>query len=92
MVLGAVAGVAGYTAWLLVPSTVLIWASGWEHHGNVPEQAYALLGQGRCLVALEDSAAGEPLRQAAKLFSSMGYRPALAETEALIAQTTALAS
>lgn len=64
-------------------------ASGWEHHGTVPEQAYALLGQGRCLVALEDPAAEEPLRQAAELFSSMGYRPALADTEALIAQTTA---
>jgi len=66
--------------------------SGWEHHGNVPERAYALLGQGRCLVALEDPAAEEPLRQAAEMFSSMGSRPALAETEALIAQTTALAS
>ena len=63
-----------------------------EHHGNVPEQAYALLGHGRCLVALGDPAAGEPLRQAAEMFSSMGYRPALAETEALISQTTALAS
>jgi tetratricopeptide (TPR) repeat protein len=72
--------------------TYLEAASGWEHHGNVPEQAYALLGQGRCLVAIADPAAEEPLRQAAELFSSMGYRPALAETEALIAQTTALAS
>ena len=34
---------------------------------------------------------GDPQR-GAQLFSSMGYRPALAETEALIAQTTALAS
>lgn len=62
---------------------------GGSHHGTVPEQAYALLGQGRCLVALEDPAAEEPLRQAAELFSSMGYRPALAETNALLEQTTA---
>jgi hypothetical protein len=37
-------------------------------------------------------AAGVPLRQAAELFSLMGYRPALAETEALLEQTTAPAS
>jgi hypothetical protein len=67
-------------------------ASGWEQHGNVPEQAYALVGQGRCLVALADPAAEQPLSQAAELFSSMGYRPALAEAETLIAQTTPLAS
>jgi hypothetical protein len=64
-------------------------AAGWQEFGNVPERAHALLGQGRCLIALGDSAAEQPLRQAAELFSSMGYRPALAETEALLEQTTA---
>ena len=72
--------------------TYLEAASGWEHHGNVPEQAYALLGRGRCLVALEDPATDEPLRHASELFGSMGYRPALAETQALIARTAAPAS
>jgi tetratricopeptide (TPR) repeat protein len=67
-------------------------ATRWQQFGNVRERAYALLGEGRCLVAFEDPAAEQPLREAAELFSSMGYRPALAETEALIAQTTALAS
>jgi class 3 adenylate cyclase len=67
-------------------------AARWRQFGNVREYAYALLSQGRCLVALADPAAEEPLRQAAELFSSMGYRPALAETEALLEQTTALAS
>ena len=67
-------------------------AGRWQQFGNVPEHAYALLGQGRCLLALEDSAAEQPLRRAAELFSSMGYRPALAETEALIAHTAAPAS
>ena len=74
------------------PQTYLAASSGWEHHGNVPEQAYALLGRGRCLVARADPAAEQQLRQAAELFSSMGYRPALAEAEALIARTTPLAS
>ena len=68
------------------------WHPRWQQFGNVREYAYALLGQGRCLVALEDPAAEQPLRQAAELFSSMGYRPALAETEALLERTSALAS
>lgn len=67
-------------------------AARWQQFGNVPEHAYTLLGQGRCLVALEDPAAEQPLRQAADLFGSMGYRPALAETNALLEQTTATAS
>ncbi len=64
----------------------------WEEFGNVPESAYALLGHGRCLVALADSAAEQPLRQAAELFSSMSYRPALTETEALLEQVATSAA
>ncbi len=64
-------------------------AARWQEFGNVPERAYALLGQGRCLVALGDPAAEQPLREAAQLFSSMGYRPALTETNALLEQTAA---
>jgi tetratricopeptide (TPR) repeat protein len=67
-------------------------AARWQEFGNIPERAYALLGQGRCLIALGDLAAEKPLHEAAKLFSSMNYRPALAETEALLEQTTAPAS
>jgi hypothetical protein len=67
-------------------------ATGWHQFGNVPEHAHALLGQGRCLLALADPTAEQPLRQAAELFSSMGYRPALAATNALLEQTTAAAS
>jgi hypothetical protein len=50
----------------------------------VPERAYALLGQGRCLAALGKPEAEEPLREARELFASMGYKPPLAETEALL--------
>jgi tetratricopeptide (TPR) repeat protein len=67
-------------------------AQRWHEFGNVPEHAHALLGQGRCLLTLADPTAEQPLRQAAELFSSMGYRPALTETEALLKQTTAPAS
>jgi class 3 adenylate cyclase len=67
-------------------------AERWRGFGNVPEQAYALLGHGRCLAALRDPNAAEPLRQARGLFESLGYRPALEETEALLADATSLAS
>lgn len=67
-------------------------AERWRAFGNVPEHAYALLGQGRCLLALGHPAADIPLSEARELFASMDYQPALAETEALLAQATAAAS
>ncbi len=67
-------------------------AARWHDFGNVPERAYALLGQGRCLLALDNPAARQPLSEARELFGSMGYRPALADTDALLEQTTAAAS
>jgi tetratricopeptide (TPR) repeat protein len=54
--------------------------------GNVPERAYSLLGQGRCLAALGKPDPAEPLREARELFASMGYTPALAETDALLGE------
>ena len=59
-------------------------AERWREFGNVPERAYALLGQGRCLNAIGSPDAQQPLQEARELFGSMGYQPAVAETEALI--------
>jgi predicted ATPase/class 3 adenylate cyclase len=59
-------------------------ARQWEELGAVPEQAFALLGQGRSLLALDDPDAERPLAEAAELFRAMGYRPALAEAESLV--------
>lgn len=56
-----------------------------------PECAYALLGHGRCLLSVGRSAAKVPLATARELFASLGYKPALAETEALLAQDEAAA-
>ena len=67
-------------------------AAAWEQFGNVPERAYALLGRGRCLHALGDPAAEQPLAEARVLFASMGYKPALAETDALLAESQPAAS
>jgi class 3 adenylate cyclase/tetratricopeptide (TPR) repeat protein len=66
-------------------------AERWREFGNVPERAYALLGQGRCLAALGKTEVEEPLREARELFASMGYRPALAETEELLGRAEAAA-
>jgi class 3 adenylate cyclase len=66
-------------------------AERWRGFGNVPERAYALLGQGRCLAAGGKEEADEPLRKARELFTSIGYKPALAETEALLGENEAAA-
>jgi hypothetical protein len=59
-------------------------AEEWRRFGDVPERAYALLGRGRCLHALGDEDAADPLREARALFASLGYRRALAEADALL--------
>jgi hypothetical protein len=66
-------------------------AERWREFGNVPECAYALLGQCRCLSTLGKPEAEQPLREARELFASMGYQPALAETEALLGKSEAAA-
>ena len=67
-------------------------AERWQQFGNVPERAYALLGQGRCLTVLAKPDADPPLREARELFASMGYQPALAETDQLLRQANALSA
>lgn len=62
-------------------------AGRWQEFGDLPEHAYALLGQGRCLAALGRLEAKEPLHEARELFASMGYKPALAETDALLGKS-----
>jgi class 3 adenylate cyclase/tetratricopeptide (TPR) repeat protein len=66
-------------------------AQRWRGFGNVPERAYALLGQGRSLAALGKPEAKTPLREARELFASMGYKPALTETEALLGESESAA-
>ena len=64
-------------------------AARWREFGDLPELAFALLGQGRCLVALGAPGADDPLREARELFTSMGYGPALSETDALLGRVGA---
>jgi hypothetical protein len=59
-------------------------AARWAQFGNLPEQAFALLGQGRCLRALGEPGAAEVLTEAERLFASLRYEPALAEVRVLL--------
>ena len=68
-------------------------AERWEQFGVIPEHAYALQGNGRCLISLgQPHEAAPALHQARALFDRLGAIPALAETDALLAQATALSS
>ena len=63
-------------------------AARWERFGVVPEQGFASLGQGRCLLELSrPGEASEVLQQARAIFARCGMRPALEETDALLART-----
>ena len=57
----------------------------------MPERAYALLGQGRCLAALGNPESEVPLREARDLFASMGFTPAVAEVDSLLSSPKAAA-
>jgi class 3 adenylate cyclase/tetratricopeptide (TPR) repeat protein len=57
----------------------------WHDFGMPYEEAQALLGQGRCLMALgRVPEAAAPLAAAREIFARLGARPALAETEQII--------
>ena len=62
-------------------------ASRWHDFGVPYEEAQALLGQGRCLVALGRAPeAAAPLATAREIFARLGAKPALAETDELLRQ------
>jgi class 3 adenylate cyclase/tetratricopeptide (TPR) repeat protein len=68
-------------------------AGRWERFGVIPEHAYALQGHGRCLINLGQPHEAAPvLHQARALFDRLGAIPALAETDTLLEQATALSS
>jgi len=62
-------------------------AARWHEFGIPYEEAQALLGRGRCLLALGRAPeAAQPLREAREIFARLGARPALEETEDWLAQ------
>ena len=68
-------------------------ATRWEQFGVVPELAHALLGQGRCLLALgRTTSATAVLQQARVIFDDLHATPALGEIDRLLGDATALSS
>ncbi len=68
-------------------------AGRWERFGVVPEQAFALLGQGRSLLGLARPTEVAPvLQHAREIFDQLGAAPALAETDALLKKALAISS
>jgi class 3 adenylate cyclase/tetratricopeptide (TPR) repeat protein len=67
-------------------------AERWRRFGVLPERAFALLGQGRCLVAVGNTAAARPLREARGLFDSLCVTPEVEETNLLLQQAIARSS
>ena len=61
-------------------------AGRWEGFGVVTEQAFALLGQGRCLLGLARPTEAAPvLQRAGDVFERLQAAPALAEVDELLA-------
>ena len=59
-------------------------ARRWEGFGVVPEQAFALLGRGRCLLGLGRPTDASPvLLEARAIFDRLGAAPTLVEVDAL---------
>jgi hypothetical protein len=68
-------------------------ADRWERFGVLPEHGFALLGQGRCILGLSRATEAVLLLRAARqIFERLGAAPALAETDALLQEATALSS
>jgi class 3 adenylate cyclase/tetratricopeptide (TPR) repeat protein/predicted transcriptional regulator len=68
-------------------------ATRWEQFGVIPELAYALLGHGRCLLALGHATDAVPVLQRARaIFDQLHATPALGEIDTLLGEATALSS
>jgi hypothetical protein len=64
---------------------------GWRVFA-VPERAQALLGRGRCLLAIDELAAEATLREAREVFASLGARRFLPEVDQLLERAVRLTS
>jgi class 3 adenylate cyclase/tetratricopeptide (TPR) repeat protein len=65
-------------------------AGRWAEYGFLLEQGEALLGGGRCQLALRDrERAAKTLQKARGIFESLGARPLVAEVESLLEQALA---
>ncbi len=64
-------------------------ARRWGAFGVITEQAFALLGEGRCLLALRDTAEGiARLRESREIWKRLRATPRITEIDALLAAVT----
>jgi tetratricopeptide (TPR) repeat protein len=61
-------------------------AARWQEFGQLPEQAHALLGEGRSRIAAGLPDPAGPLLRARELFNTMGVRRSIAEADGLLAR------
>jgi hypothetical protein len=64
----------------------------WKNFGVVPEHGQARLGLGRCTAQLGNKGARDQLLIARRIFTALGARPLLAETNGWLHQVTAQTS
>lgn len=67
-------------------------AERWGAFACVPERAYALLGNGRCLLRLGRSEVAASLKDARDIFVGLAARPLVEELDILLAEATARTS
>ncbi|MGZ4371613.1 MAG: ATP-binding protein [Gaiellaceae bacterium] len=67
-------------------------ADRWQRFTELIEQAHALLGESRCLLALGDEGADVALRRARAVFEQMGARRRIDECDKLLASVSSRAS
>ncbi|MBA3729047.1 MAG: hypothetical protein H0W94_07605, partial [Actinobacteria bacterium] len=68
-------------------------AERWERFEMPWERAQALVGQGRCLLAVgKITQATVALRKAREIFDKLGAGPVIRSTDALLSEATALSS
>ena len=68
-------------------------ADRWERFGVVPEEGFALLGEGRCLLSLSrPREAASVLRRAREIFARLEAAPSIETTDVLLNQAIGLGS
>jgi hypothetical protein len=64
----------------------------WLSYGSIPERGHALLGEGRCRLALGEDEAVDRLHAARDVFEALGATPMIRRADALLGDEAAAIS
>jgi hypothetical protein len=67
-------------------------AEAWLAYGSIPERGRALLGEGRCRLALGEPGAASRLQEARGLFAALGAAPLMLQVDVLLGDEAAAIS